>query len=377
MPNGTTIRTRSEWSPASGESRTDYWERSMGHLMSDPNLTRKMRKQLETMKQSWLAQGETRLDTGPTVPDGGGETRFDTGPTVPGAPPTFDPETTDILDILTQAIQQYSPEGPFAKTRQEQLLEKKATMIPEMQAGLIGRGLGGTTIAAAIPSRFEQEVAKPWRTETEMLRSARLMEGILAKAGYLERAEAGEAADRLAKEQMKLQEELAKGQITSQEYMQQMQLAQDEYQFDQQMAFQHAQQTGPGAGGGGYGGGGGGGGRTWAERMGETGDGTDAGGYGGDYGGTGAGYGGYGGEGADIPAQGVHIGGELYPAGTPQGMEGQVPGSYGTYLPYGSQGQSRYIPYPQGFNPGGAINTWGTQIPQQQAMDNLNRKRVA
>lgn len=123
----------------------------------------------------------------------------------------------DITGIIEEAIKHYRPGGEFAGVRTEQLAEKKATIIPEMRAELVGRGLAGTTVGAAIPGRFEREVAKPWRTETEMLRSARLMEAILSKAGFMERAEARQSTEDLAREEMELRERLQSEALSAQE----------------------------------------------------------------------------------------------------------------------------------------------------------------
>lgn len=180
----------------------------------------------------------------------------------------------DILAVIEEAIQRYRPGGEFAKTRGEQLRETKTTYVPQARSELVSRGLAGTTMGAAIPARFEKTVAKPWRTQTEMLRGQSLMEAIMAKAGIMERAGARESQEVLVREQMEQQRELALANIRSREIA--------------------AAGGGGGAGGGGVGGrgeferwgsytlgGGGGGGGAGA---------GDTGGYGGDYGGMGRGY---------------------------------------------------------------------------------------
>ncbi|GAG60229.1 unnamed protein product [marine sediment metagenome] len=123
----------------------------------------------------------------------------------------------DTLGVLEKAIEQYKPGGAFARTRAEQLAEKKATVVPSMRAELVGRGLAGTTVGAGIPAAYEQQVAKPWRTETEMLRGQRLMDAIMAKAGVMERTETREMQERMAKEERDLREKLAKAELSSRE----------------------------------------------------------------------------------------------------------------------------------------------------------------
>lgn len=124
----------------------------------------------------------------------------------------------EALSMIEEAIAQYKPGGAFATSRGQQLAQKKATIVPKMQADLSSRGLSGTTLGAAIPAQFEQEVATPWNTETDLLRSQNLMQAILAKAGFAERASAQQQEKELAQAQMALQEKLANKQISMEEY---------------------------------------------------------------------------------------------------------------------------------------------------------------
>ena len=123
----------------------------------------------------------------------------------------------DVMSIIQQAIEHYKPEGEFAQTRAEQLEQTRGKTTAAMEAGLVGRGLAGTTVGAAIPAAFEQQVAAPWRTQTEMLRGGRLMEAVLAKAGFAERLTARELETQLARERMALQERLTRMGVGAQE----------------------------------------------------------------------------------------------------------------------------------------------------------------
>lgn len=143
-------------------------------------------------------------------------------------PPTIDPVTipsisSEAPSMLQQAIEHYQPGGKFAGIRGEQLEAKRGTYTARAESQLVGRGLAGTTVGAAIPGAFEQEVATPWRTETEMFRGARLMEAVLAQAGFTERATAREQEVAIANAQMNLQRQLAERQISAQEYSTAMQ----------------------------------------------------------------------------------------------------------------------------------------------------------
>ncbi|KKN77439.1 hypothetical protein LCGC14_0359980 [marine sediment metagenome] len=125
----------------------------------------------------------------------------------------------DIMKIIGTAIERYRPGGEFSETRASELAEKKRIAIPQMQAGLVSRGLAGTTVAAAIPSRFEMETAKPWQTETEKLRSSALMDAILAKAGFMERESGRDLQLKLAREEADLRQRLQNQQISSQQFI--------------------------------------------------------------------------------------------------------------------------------------------------------------
>lgn len=124
----------------------------------------------------------------------------------------------DVTSILREAIEHYRPGGEFATVRGRQLEEKKGVAVAGAEAGLVGRGLAGTTVGMAIPAAFEQQIAAPWRTETEMLRGGRLMEAVLAQAGFAERETAREQQVALAEAQMALQEKLRSREISVQEY---------------------------------------------------------------------------------------------------------------------------------------------------------------
>lgn len=284
----------------------------------------------------------TGTTTGPNYPTQISETTglptTPTGTTTPTEPTTpTGTSSDDILGVIEEAIKGYRPGGEFAKSREEQLAEKRATVIPQMQSQLVGRGLTGTTVGMAIPTTFEQEVAKPFQTETELLRSQRLMESIMAKAGIMQTQRAQDIQVQLAQQQMDLQKQLQTGQITSQEYLAKLdrtlqerlqtgQITSQEQQAALDRALQETLQKGlitsqerqaaldrissGGGGGGGYGGGG----VTGADVMGGGGGATGAdvtGGGGGEWFPYPPGQG---------PANAPYIAGgpKLYQAGTPQ-----------------------------------------------------------
>lgn len=92
----------------------------------------------------------------------------------------------NLMAIIDKALETYKVGGAFSKQRGEQLKTAQKKYTTGAQAGLTSRGLSGTTIAASIPAAFEQEIGAQFRTETERLRSGQEMQGLLAKAGFLE-----------------------------------------------------------------------------------------------------------------------------------------------------------------------------------------------
>lgn len=123
----------------------------------------------------------------------------------------------NVTSLLQQAIEHYKPGGEFATVRAEQLKGKERTVTAGMESQLVGRGLAGTTVGAAIPAAVEQQVSAPWRTETEMMRGGRLMEAVTAQAGFQERAQARRSAEQLARERMELQRDLQDVSLSAQE----------------------------------------------------------------------------------------------------------------------------------------------------------------
>jgi hypothetical protein len=95
----------------------------------------------------------------------------------------------NLMAIIDKALETYKVGGEFSKQRGTQLETARKKFTTSAQASLAGRGLSGTTIAASINPAFEQEIGAQFRTETERLRSGQEMQGLLAKAGFLEAEE--------------------------------------------------------------------------------------------------------------------------------------------------------------------------------------------
>jgi hypothetical protein len=117
----------------------------------------------------------------------------------------------DIMAALDKVIGTYKAGGDFATGRAESLKGKERKYTAGAQQGLVSRGLSGTTIAASIPAAFEQDVAAPFRTQTEQMRSAAEMQGLLAKAGFLSADEERAMRERLAASDIASREKIAAG----------------------------------------------------------------------------------------------------------------------------------------------------------------------
>jgi hypothetical protein len=117
-----------------------------------------------------------------------------------------------IMKALDKVLSTYKAGGEYSKQRATQLKGEERRYTAGAQQGLVSRGLSGTTVAASIPSAFEQEIAAPYRTETERLRSGAEMQGLMAKAGFLESATQRE----FAAGQQKSEQDAAMARLTKQ-----------------------------------------------------------------------------------------------------------------------------------------------------------------
>lgn len=117
----------------------------------------------------------------------------------------------DIMAALDNVLSTYKAGGDFATGRAEALKGTERKYTAGAQQGLVSRGLAGTTIASSIPGAFEQDVAAPYRTETERLRSGNEMQGLLAKAGFLQADEERALREKLAGADIASREKIAAG----------------------------------------------------------------------------------------------------------------------------------------------------------------------
>ncbi|MBE3139517.1 MAG: hypothetical protein IMZ53_02935 [Thermoplasmata archaeon] len=95
----------------------------------------------------------------------------------------------DIMSVIEEAIQQYAPGGQFAQARETQLSKTRTSTTGKMYSNLIKSGLSGVETMSGVPQQFETEVGQPYGIETELLRTGKLMEAILAKSGILQHSQ--------------------------------------------------------------------------------------------------------------------------------------------------------------------------------------------
>jgi len=101
-----------------------------------------------------------------------------------------------ISEILDKIIAKYQPGGGFGKSELALLKRGKTKAMAGVGQQLVRSGLAGTTAGAGASQRWEEEIGMPARLELEDIRTQRLVQALLAKAGFQERAQEAEAERR-------------------------------------------------------------------------------------------------------------------------------------------------------------------------------------
>ena len=93
------------------------------------------------------------------------------------------------LELFDRVIKQYETGGTFERATEAKIgrAGEKAT-ASGMQA-LVSSGLAGTSIAAGLGKKFEEEVGQPARLEAQDIASQRTAQALEKKAGFIERRE--------------------------------------------------------------------------------------------------------------------------------------------------------------------------------------------
>ena len=94
-----------------------------------------------------------------------------------------------IEAIFDEIIRRYGPGGTFGRAAEAQLERRKLRDVAAGMQQMVSSGLYGTTVAAALPKKWEEEVGAPARLTLEDIKMQRLSQAQLGKAGFLERIE--------------------------------------------------------------------------------------------------------------------------------------------------------------------------------------------
>ena len=95
----------------------------------------------------------------------------------------------EMRKISDQVIQNYSPGGSYEQSQLAQLNTRKKQDVASGMQSLVRSGMANTTVAAGLPSAWEQQVGTPSRLGLEDILTQRRTEAQQAKLGMLERVE--------------------------------------------------------------------------------------------------------------------------------------------------------------------------------------------
>lgn len=91
------------------------------------------------------------------------------------------------LGLLEQSAGLYAPGGGFGAGALADIERAKGKDIASATQSLVSSGLYGTTIAAGLPKKYEEEVSGPARLRVEDIRKERYAGALGQKAGFIER----------------------------------------------------------------------------------------------------------------------------------------------------------------------------------------------
>lgn len=94
-----------------------------------------------------------------------------------------------IMSLSDQLASIYAPGGAFGAGHEAQLGRAKEKDVSSGMQALVGSGLAGTTQAAGLGKKWEEEVGAPARLKLEDLRMGRYADALSQKMGYMERRE--------------------------------------------------------------------------------------------------------------------------------------------------------------------------------------------
>lgn len=91
------------------------------------------------------------------------------------------------LGIWESIVNQYAPGGGFGAGMEAQLERAKTRDVAAAQQQMVSSGLWNTTVAAALPKKWEEEIGTPGRLQIEDIRRQRYGESLAGQAGFIER----------------------------------------------------------------------------------------------------------------------------------------------------------------------------------------------
>ena len=89
-------------------------------------------------------------------------------------------------ELYDQIIAQYQPGGGYTKGLETQLARRKKGALASGMQSLVSSGMAGTTQAAGLGTKFEEEVGAPTMAAAETGRIGKLTEAMMGKAGFLQ-----------------------------------------------------------------------------------------------------------------------------------------------------------------------------------------------
>ena len=113
----------------------------------------------------------------------------------------------ELMGLLNEVIERYKPGGGFKEAGLADIARRKKKTVGKQTQSLIGAGLGGTSQAGVLGSRFEEEIGTPARLGLEHERLGALTEAMGAKAGYMEREAARQTEEERWEQQLAIRME--------------------------------------------------------------------------------------------------------------------------------------------------------------------------
>jgi hypothetical protein len=93
------------------------------------------------------------------------------------------------MDIFDQIIQRYESGGTFEKATEAGIARGETKAVAQGTQSLVSSGLSGTTQAAGLSKKFQEEVGEPARLQASDIAAQRLSEAQMGKIGFIERRE--------------------------------------------------------------------------------------------------------------------------------------------------------------------------------------------